>query len=172
MQQLKNVELVAGTSERHSRYLHENNQLRPDDSSNQKTRSKNPDESSHPITKLQDDARETTNATNKVDNVSLMVLPASITSGRKKLKVNVMLDPCSTGTYVTASASQELDLRGKVQSLTISGTGGSEVTKQSRRVELFVTSLSEECSTKLHANVLKNITGETPAFQWSELKGK
>ena len=40
-----------------------------------------------------------------------------------------MLDPCSTGTYVTESASQELDLRGQVQSLTISGTGGSEVTK-------------------------------------------
>ena len=126
------------TSDRHSRYLHENNQLRLDDSSTQQNRSKNPEDSSHPITKPQDAAREITHATSKVDNVSLMVLPAFITNGRKKLKVNVMLDPCSTGTYVTESASQELDLCGQVQSLTISGTGGSEVTKQSRQVELSV----------------------------------
>lgn len=99
-----------------------------------------------------------------------MILPAFITNKTKKLKVNVLLDPCSTGTYVTESASEELNLHGQVQSLTISGTGGSEIKRQSCRVELSVTSLNEEFSTKLHANVLKDITGETPAFQWSELK--
>ena len=66
------------TSDRHSRYLHENNQLRPDVSSTQ--------DSSHPITKPQHDARGTTQATNKVENVSFMVLPAFITNGKKEIE--------------------------------------------------------------------------------------
>ena len=33
----------------------------------------------------------------RTDNVSLMVLPAVVRKGSRQLKVNVMLDPCSTG---------------------------------------------------------------------------
>ena len=55
--------------------------------------------------------------TKQSDNVSLVVFPAVITNGTKKLQVNVMLDPCSTGTCVTESASKELDLHGQTQSL-------------------------------------------------------
>lgn len=43
--------------------------------------------------------------------------------------------------------------RAKVQRLTVLGTRGSEVKRQFRRVELSVTSLNEDFSTKLHANV-------------------
>ena len=73
---------------------------------------------------------------------------------------------------MTKSASQELDLHGQTQSLTISGTGGSEVRRKSRRVQFFVSSINEDFSTTLDANVLDNIAGETPAMQWSELKEK
>ena len=44
--------------------------------------------------------------------------------------------------------------------------------KQSCRVELSVMSLNESFSVKVRANVLNNITGDTPALQWSELKAK
>ena len=83
-----------------------------------------------------------------------------------------MLDPCSTGTYVTESAAQQLNLQGQRQSLTISGKGGSEIRKQSARVELTVSSLDGRFSSKVQANVLDNITGDTPAIRWSELKEK
>ncbi len=83
-----------------------------------------------------------------------------------------MLDPCSTGSYVTECAAQQLNLQGQCQSLTISGTGGSEVKKQSTRVELSVSSLDGRFSSKVQANVLDNITGDTPAIRWSELKEK
>ena len=106
------------------------------------------------------------------ENVSLMVLPALITSRDKKLKVNVMLDPCSTGSYVTEQAAAELNLQGPDQSLTISGTGGFEVTKPSQLVEFPVTSLDGRFAAGLQANVLDNITGDTPALQWSELKSR
>ncbi|XP_028404043.1 uncharacterized protein LOC114526665 [Dendronephthya gigantea] len=43
--------------------------------------------------------------TSRADNVSLMVLPALISNGRKDLQVNVMLDPCSTGSYVSEAAA-------------------------------------------------------------------
>ena len=157
------------TSDRHSRYLHDANVRHQDDAANRKSTTKEENGSVLPNPPAAGEVKETTHTANRVDNVSLMVIPAYITNGKKKLRVNVMLDPCSTGTYVTESASQELNLRGKVQSLTISGTGGTKVKTESRRVELSVTSIDEMFSTKIQANVLENITGETPAISWSDV---
>lgn len=101
-----------------------------------------------------------------------MVLPALIVQGKRTLEVNVMLDPCSTGSYVSEDAAEELQLQGRTQDLTISGTGGAEVKTLSRRVELLVANTTRTFSAKLEANVLDNITGDTPAIPWSELKTK
>ena len=68
-----------------------------------------------------------------------MVLPAVIKNGERELKVNVMLDPCSTGSYVT-EAAEELQLNGETYDLTISGTGGSQVKK--------IVQTSESCCQK------------------------
>ena len=73
-----------------------------------------------------------TYAANQVENISLMVLPADVMNGPKKLRVNVMLDPCSTGSYITENAAEELQLEGRMQNLTISGTAGTEVKKLSQ----------------------------------------
>ncbi len=81
-----------------------------------------------------------------------------------------MLDPCSTGSYITESAAEELQLEGHVQNLTISGTAGTEVKKLSRRVELSVGDVNGRFQAKLEANVLNDITGNTPAIKWSEIK--
>ena len=113
-----------------------------------------------------------THATGRAEPVSLMVLPALISNGPKSLKVNVMLDPCSTGSYVAEAAEEEVALRGEPQTITIAGTAGVEITKRSRRVELTVASIESDFSAKLEANVLNNITSDTPAVQWSELKNK
>ena len=61
-------------------------------------------------------------------------------------------------------------LQGKSQQLTISGTGGTEVKKHSRQLEVMVTSLDKKFSANLQTNVLDNISGDTPAFEWSKLK--
>ena len=65
----------------------------------------------------QDDTTETTDSqthSNSVIKDKIMVLPAIIENenSRKQLKVNVMLDPCSTSSYVTQSAAHELNLCG------------------------------------------------------------
>jgi len=39
-----------------------------------------------------------------------MILPALITNGDKELTVNVMLDPCSTSSYISEDAAEELGL--------------------------------------------------------------
>ena len=120
-----------------------------------------------------DEAHNGTHQTHssQIEKVSLMVLPGVISSvnTREKLKVNIMLDPCSTGSYISESAAEELKLRGHNQHLTISGTGGAEV---SRRVRLNVSNTAESFSAAVDANVLDDITGTTPAIQWSELKEK
>ena len=64
-----------------------------------------------------------------------------------------MLDPCSTGSYVTEAAAEELQLNGEVHDLTISGTGGSRVKKQSKQVSLVVTSLNRNFSENLRATI-------------------
>ena len=99
-----------------------------------------------------------------------MVLPAVIGNGLKKLKVNVILDPCSTGTYITECAAEELQLKGERQTLTISNTGGTEIKKQSKRVHCLVASMNGLFSAPVEASILDNITGNTPAVEWSILK--
>ena len=53
-----------------------------------------------------------------------MILPAFVENVANKLKVNVMLHPCSAGSYITECVAEELHLNGDEQELTISGTGG------------------------------------------------
>ena len=147
----------------HSRFLHvERGPKQRDDNQ----------EATPPDNETKEPSIERTHIANQADHISLMVIPAIISNGRSRLKINAMLDPCSTGTYVTESAAQQLNLQGQRQSLTISGRGGSEIRKQSARVELTVSSLDGRFSSKVQANVVDNITGDTPAIQWSELKEK
>ena len=40
-----------------------------------------------------------------------MILPAMISSRNKELRVNVMLDPCSTSSYISEDAAEELELQ-------------------------------------------------------------
>ena len=101
-----------------------------------------------------------------------MVLPAIISNGQRKLKVNVMLDSCSTSSFITEAAANELELQGKPISLTIVGTGGTEVQKQSSRVNLTVGNLEGTFEASLQAHVLDDIARDTPAIQWAKLKDK
>ena len=83
-----------------------------------------------------------------------------------------MLDSCSTSSYVSEEAAEELGLHGQNVNLTIAGTGDIEIQKRSRRVELNVTSLDRSFTTPVQAHVLDNIASDTPAIQWSERKEK
>ena len=83
-----------------------------------------------------------------------------------------MLDPCSTSSYKSEEAAEELKLHGQSLNLTIAGTGGTEIRKCSRRVELKVANLDGTFSSPLQAHVLDNIAGDTPAIPWTELKKK
>lgn len=103
-----------------------------------------------------------THTTSHTEHVSLMVLPALVSNGQMSLKVK-LLDPCSTGWYVSEAAEEELALHGQLQTLGIAGTWGAEVTKRSCRVEL--TDLPALRQTNLEANVLNNITSDMPAVQ-------
>ena len=71
----------------------------------------------------------------------------------------------------TETAAKKLALRGDQQTLIISDTGGSKVKKRSRRVKLEVTNIETNLTApEADAYVLDNITSDTPALQWSELK--
>ena len=168
-------------SNNHSRYLHnssfqqrQTSQLNPGEinsSSNiEPTSTIVHGKDEYPPANLTGQSRS--HSTHQAVHVSLMVLPAYIANENVKLKVNVMLDPCSTGSYVTENAAEELRLQGHSQTLTISGTGGTETVKQSKRVTLSVCSLEGGFSAQLQANVLDDIASDTPAFEWSELKTK
>ncbi len=65
-----------------------------------------------------------------------------------------MLDPCSIGTYITGGAAEELQLTGEIQNLTILGTGGTEIKRQSKRVRCSVGSMNGSFSAQVEADVL------------------
>ena len=162
-------------SSNHSHYLHETIPSDQVDRSNQMTPSRAPPP--FPFVPRQntlnspiDDssAQQRTHKTSNVDSVSLMVPPALISNGRKSLKVNVMLDPCSTSSYITEAAANELELNGRPLNLTIAGTGGTEVQKQSRHVELSVVNLNGRFTAPLQAYVLDGVANDTPAIQCKE----
>ena len=117
-------------------------------------------------------SQEQTHNTSHVEHVSLIILPALISNGNKELRVNVMLDPCSTSSYISEEATEELELHGQGLNLTIAGTGGAEVKTRSHRVELTVTNLDGTFSSPLQAHALENIAGDMLAIRWSELKDK
>ena len=108
--------------------------------------------------------------TSHVEHVSLVILPAMISKGNKELRV--MVNPCSTSSYVSEDAADELELKRQELNLTIARTGGTEVMTQSRGVELTVTNLDGKFSSSSQAHVLCNIAGETQAIRWSEVKDK
>ena len=161
-------------SSNHSPYLHESSPSDQVDRSNQTTPPRAPPfvPRQNSLNSPTDDfsAQQRTHKTSNVDSVSLMVLPALISNGRKSLKVNVMLDPCSTSSYITEAAANELELNGQPLNLTIAGTGGTEVQKQSRRVELSVVNLNGRFTAPLQAYVLDDVANDTPAIHWSKLK--
>ena len=151
----------------HSRYLHQSNRNPTDNESN----------NSNPLNGAEqpnenENATSSTFTTNQIDKVSLMVLPGLISNPnqKKKVNVNIMLDPCSTGSYISEHAAEELKLQGRTQHLTVTGTGGTEVQKMSRRVNLNVSNIKGNFSATVEANVLDDITGTTPAIEWSDLK--
>ena len=82
----------------------------------------------------------------------------------------MVLDPCSTSSYITEAAAKELELNGQPLNLAIAGTGGTEVQKQSRRVELSVVNLNGRFTVPLQAYVLDDVAKHTPAIHWSKLK--
>ena len=86
--------------------------------------------------------------------------------------VNVTLDPCSTSSYISEEAAEELELHGQELNLTIAGTEEVEVKTRSCRVELTVRNLDGTFSSLLQAHVLDNVVSDTPAIRWSELKDK
>ena len=151
----------------HSRYLHQSNRNPTDNESNN---SGPPNGAEQP--NENENATSSTFTTNQIDKVSLMVLPGFISNPnqKKKVNVNIMLDPCSTGSYISEHAAEELKLQGRTQHLTVTGTGGTEVQKMSRRVNLNVSNVKGNFSATVEANVLDDITGTTPAIEWSDLK--
>lgn len=72
---------------------------------------------------------------------------------------------------ILRTAAEKLALRIDPQTLTISDTDGSKVKNLSRRLKLEVTNIETNLTAReADAYVLDNITSDTPALQWSELK--
>ena len=108
--------------------------------------------------------REQTHNTSHVKHVALMILPAMISNRNKKLKVNVMLDPCSTSSYISEDAAKELEFQCQELNLAIAGTGGIEVNTRSHRVELTGTNLDSEFSSPLQAQSLTTLLATLRLF--------
>ena len=158
-------------SDRHSKYLHESTSV-DFDTSKQQLRADQPAFVPPPSNATQQRADQTNQETCQRRRQRILSGPGMISNGQKRLKVNVMLHPCSSSSYITEAAASELELNGQPVNLTIVGTGGTEVHKQSSRVNLVVGNLEGTFEASLTAHVLDDIASDIPALQWAKLKQK
>ena len=111
-------------------------------------------------------------------NVALRTIPVYLTSGKRKLKVNALLDDVSTKTYINADVAAELGLQGHPQRVTVSVLNGQVETFETSPIECVLESLDGKSSYKITAFTTKQVTGNMDvvdwnscAKEWSHLKG-
>lgn len=87
----------------------------------------------------------------------MMILSALISNGKKELKDNVMLDPCSTSSYISEAAAEELGLQGQALNFTIAGTGGMEIRTRSCQIEVSVRNVDATFSSLLQVTLQQSL---------------
>ena len=105
----------------------------------------------------------------KADRVVFQTVPVKLTSNKRSILVNALLDPCSDASYVTEAAANELDLHGTNEDVDL-GTvnGSSQVTMKKTQVQLRSVDGSFEAD--LNTFVIKDLSSASTKINWNQMK--
>ncbi|XP_064629276.1 uncharacterized protein LOC135488565 [Lineus longissimus] len=111
---------------------------------------------------------KTTDQTNEEKFISMRTVPVIVKNGKRRIKVNAMLDDCSTTTYINADVAAELGLQGEIQKTTVQVLNGKTETFDSMPVQIGLESLNHRIDMNIIAKTTNNVTGDLKAIDWNQ----
>ena len=108
--------------------------------------------------------------TTSLPQTAMRTIPVILKSGERSLKINALLDDCSTRTYINADVAAELGLEGKTEILDVGVLNGGKERFETQPVTMMLTSVNNNLQKEITAYTATNVTGNLRAISWSEKK--
>ncbi len=114
----------------------------------------------------------TTLSTGKSDSdvISLRTVSLHVNNGDKSMKINVILDDCSTTTYINSDVTSELDIECEAEDISVGVLNGNRAMHTSSLVEVEIESLDGKLRKKISAYTMENVTGNLQVKDWNKIK--
>ena len=99
--------------------------------------------------------------------IALRTIPVYLKNGKKRIKVNAILDDASTKTYINSDVAAELGLQGQLKRVNVSVLNGHIETFETTPVECIIESLDGKSQLKITAFTTERVIGDMKAIDWS-----
>ena len=97
---------------------------------------------------------------------ALRTVPVYLTSGKRKVKVNALLDDGSSKTYLNSDIAAELELKGSPHVLTVNVLNDNQEKFETTVVEFTISSLNGRVSKLASAYTTEKVTGNMEVVNW------
>ena len=104
--------------------------------------------------------------------VALRTVPVYLTSGKRTLKVNALLDDASSRSYLNSDVAAELGLEGRPHQLTVNVLNDNQERLDTKIVEFTISSLDGKVSKSASAYTTERVTGNMQVVDWSKMSTK
>ena len=98
--------------------------------------------------------------------MALRTVPVYLASGKRKIKVNAILDDCSSRTYLNSDIAAELGLEGSPHELTVNVLNDNQETFETTVVEFTISSLNGKVLKQASAYTTERVTGNMEVVDW------
>ena len=104
--------------------------------------------------------------------VALKTVPVYLTSGKRKVKVNALLDDGSSKTYLNSDIAAELEVKGSPRELTVNVLNDNQEKFETTVVECTISSLNGKVSKLASAYTTERVTGNMEVVNWRRYQSK
>jgi hypothetical protein len=111
-------------------------------------------------------------AISHVSRLALRTVPVIISSNGRSIKLNALIDDCSTASYISENAANALELGGVSRMSQVSVVGGNVLTFKSKQVEFTVENVERKFASTVRASTTSHVVSHTTAYNWNELKAR
>ena len=99
--------------------------------------------------------------------LALRTVPVTLSNGKRKIKINALLDDGSTVSYINSSVAKELQLEGETQQISVSVLNGTIETFNTMPVTFDILTSDESSQFELTALTTENATSTLKATDWA-----
>ena len=110
------------------------------------------------------------NKSAKSKTVVFQTIPVYAETGRKRLMLNALLDPCSDSSYICQEAAEELGIEGTPWAFELTTVKGVEEVEMRRAPVKISSTESSKKALELNLFVTKDLIGSSKAFDWRQVQ--